>query len=130
MALFTRCILLPPTAEDGIRLSVMSRHTLNDGITPDPRIQAFDTHVPMLAPSLLLVGSYYKRGLDWGMFERSYLEEIQEPRKARLVRILASLAIEYNITLLCIEETAEYCHRRLLAEECLRQQSQLIVLHR
>ena len=39
----TKCIKAPIESEDDLRVSVMSRHTLADGITPDPEIN--DGHV-------------------------------------------------------------------------------------
>ncbi len=36
--LYTKSILKEKVPSDGIRISVMSRHTLNDGITQDNRI--------------------------------------------------------------------------------------------
>jgi len=38
MSLSTGCILSPRQESDGTRISVMSRHTLNDGKTSDERI--------------------------------------------------------------------------------------------
>ncbi|MBI5803556.1 hypothetical protein HY448_02625, partial [Candidatus Pacearchaeota archaeon] len=65
MTLYTKCILSAPSYVDRVRISVMSRHTLNDGITPDERItsEKFNLHVPELAPPLKLIGDYYKRNL-------------------------------------------------------------------
>ena len=103
---------------DGKRISVMSRHTLSDGTTPDPDITTacFDEWLPILGPPPNLIGSYYKRNLPWDAFEKLYLEYIQTPDVDLRVRELASLALNTNITLLCVEETPEHCHRRLLAE--------------
>ena len=36
--LYTKSIIKQKSLEDGCRISVMSRHTLNDGITIDSRI--------------------------------------------------------------------------------------------
>ena len=67
----TRCILAPKELTDGVRISVMSRHTLNDGVTPDLRItrKLYDIHLPLLAPNPRLIGDYYKRDLPWEDFE-------------------------------------------------------------
>jgi len=64
--IYTKCILLPSSPDDGWRISVMSRHTLNDGITPDPRIQVygFNEWLLKVAPPSVLIGDYYKRGLS------------------------------------------------------------------
>lgn len=130
MALYTKCILHEPEPEDGLRVSVMSRHTLDDGVTPDWRIRDYDIHVPSLGPSPRLIGSYKRKKIEWNEFARRYLEEIRMPKKHASVKTLARAASEYNITILCVEETADRCHRRLLAEECLRLMPGLMIAHR
>ncbi|MBI2125618.1 DUF488 domain-containing protein [Candidatus Woesearchaeota archaeon] len=109
----------------------MSRHTLNDGMTPDPRISvdSYDLWLPEIAPPLRLVGDYYKRGLPWVEFEMRYRLFLQQAEISTKVRDLARDALAQDITLLCIEEDAAQCHRRLLAEECQRYQPQLQVEH-
>src|SRR6266404_6282533 len=128
--LFTKCILSDSSSRDGVRISVMSRHTLSDGKTSDPRIKEFDFHLRILAPSPSLIGSYYKRGLSWEIFEKAYLEEIRHDSKTLSVRSLAIIAMSQDVTIMCIEDTAEHCHRRLLAEECQRYEPNLAVEHR
>lgn len=118
----TKGILAPKEPSDGRRLSIMSRHTLNDGVTPDSRIglSSYDEWAPVFAPPAKLIGDYYLRGLLWQEFERNYLEYLQRPEVRREVRILAERGLNEVITLLCIEDSPQYCHRRLLAEECKR----------
>ena len=120
MSLITKSILAPIEEEDGYRISVMNRHTLNDGITPDNRItkKMFDEHIKDIAPSSKLVGDYYKRNLPWQNYEDRYKSELKNSEKSEIVKNLAKKALEENITLLCTEDTPEFCHRRLLAEEC------------
>ena len=120
MALYTKCILAPKENHDGLRISIMSRHTLSDGVTNDNRItnSSYDMHIPLFAPSASLIGDYYKRNLLWKNFENRYLLEIRQ--KHQQVLELAKRALTTNITLLCIEEIPNKCHRRLLAEECKR----------
>lgn len=130
MALFTKCILKPPDAADGIRISVMSRHTLPDGVTPDPRIIHFDLHMPLLGPSPQLIGSYYRRGLPWNEFEMGYLSELRQDKKSLAIQLIANLALTHDVTILCIEDTCEYCHRRLLADACQACEPRLAVEHR
>lgn len=127
--LFTRSILQPPSWEDGLRISIMSRHTFSDGVTPDTRIQKYHLHLPLFAPSSVLIGSYYRRGLPWDEFATEYVRQMRTPRKAFWVRHLAGFALWFDVTLLCVEGTAEYCHRRLLAEECQKYQPALKVTH-
>lgn len=132
MALFTKCILHEKIPQDGLRISIMSKHTLSNGKTQDRRItpEKFDEHLQALAPSPKLIGDYYKRGLPWKQFKQRYLEEIRKPETAYYVISLAKRSLCENVTILCIEETPECCHRRLLAEECRRLEPTLTVEHR
>jgi len=117
----TKCILNSKEKSDGFRISIMSRHTLNDGITPHPEIisgETYEGRLKILAPPDKLIGDYYKRGLPWNEFEKQYLEYIRTPEIAEEVKDLAKDSLEETVTLLCIEESPEFCHRRLLAEEC------------
>ena len=119
--LYTKPIKSNREEADGLRISVMSRHTLNDGVTPDPEIMfaCYDEWRPELAPPLALIGDYYKRNLPWERFARLYIDFLGSPEAEPNVRDIAELALEKNVTLLCIEETPERCHRRLLAERCI-----------
>lgn len=126
--LFTQCIYDQPIG-GGIRISVMSRHTENDGITPDLRIKDFDVHIPMLGPSPKLIGDYYKRGISWKFFTERYEEELRSPDKIKLVRLVASLALQHDIYLLCKEKNHTDCHRSLLAHACLQCFPELNVTH-
>jgi uncharacterized protein YeaO (DUF488 family) len=120
MSLMTQCILAPREATDGLRISIMSRHTLNDGITPNPSIKetSYEQHFPELAPSLILLGDYYKRHLSWAAFERRFRAQMHTQEMRTALQTLALQALMEDITLLCIEDTPEHCHRRLVAEEC------------
>lgn len=116
----TKCILAPRAPEDGMRISVMSRHTLSDGVTPDARItsETFAVHWPVLAPPPRLIGDYRKRGLSWDNFSRRFGEHLESlVAQAAVLRLLCLLE-ETDITLLCIEDSPDCCHRRLLAEKC------------
>ncbi|MFH0701594.1 MAG: DUF488 domain-containing protein [Candidatus Woesearchaeota archaeon] len=130
--LYTKCIFLPVERSDGTRISVMSRHTLEDGVTPDHRIAPtlYKEWRKEFAPPDTLVGDYYKRGLPWPEFEKRYLAHLRTPEVGIKVISLAKRAAVEDITLLCAEETPEHCHRRLLAEECQRYETRLKVQHR
>lgn len=129
MTLYTKCILEPKARLDGTRISVMSRHTLNDGQTQDQRItrDTYDEHLVVLAPPLRLIGDYYRRGLSWTIFKMEYMRHLQ--RHTLEVKQLTQRAVKGNVTILCIEESPEKCHRRLLAEECQRYNNFLEVIH-
>lgn len=115
----TKPITSQRMAEDGIRLSVMSRHTLQDGITPDNEIaeNSFDEHWPELGPPPKLIGDWYKRGLLWDDFARRYNAYLETVPK-QVESLLGLLVCTQTVTLLCIEPEPEHCHRRLLAEYC------------
>ncbi len=110
----------------------MSRHTLKDGLTPDPKITAdtFDQHLQILAPRAKLLGDYYKRGLTWLDYEIKYREYLSQPEIIEQVKSLAKLATTQDVTLLCVEDTPDQCHRRILAEECQKYEPSLSVKHR
>lgn len=132
--LFTKCIKAPISdpdgVPDGLRISVMSRHTLNDGTTPDPEItpDMFETHWPQLAPPPELIGSYYRNKTSWEAFVVKYLDHLRtNPDAKKCMANLVSLALTSNVTVMCVEPEPVRCHRRLLAEECKRQHPELEV---
>ncbi len=132
MALYTKCILEEKETSDGIRISVMSRHTLNDGVTLDTGItdSSYDEHYPELAPLPKLIGDYYKRGLHWEQFEILFREQIKNPSAQVILGDIAIRSLYENVTLMCIEKEPHFCHRRLLVEECKRLLPEITVEHR
>ena len=115
----TKCIKDPIEPSDGIRISVMSSHTI-DGIIPDTEIteNMYDIHIPELAAPNKLLGDYYKRGISWSEYETRYLEHIRTPY---IQSIIINILSKYDIiTFLCIESDDSMCHRRLLQEECIK----------
>lgn len=126
----TKSILAPKEDSDGKRISIMSRHTLNDGITPHPQIDSdsYDVWMLELAPPEKLIGDYLKRELPWEQFKNEYVAYMQRPEIKLKVRNLARHCIDSVVTLLCVEESPEHCHRRLLAEECKRYYPYLVLI--
>ena len=116
----TKSIIEKKQESDGLRISIMSRHTLNDGVTPHPQINSssYDLWMRVFSPPLSLLGDYYEKGLSWDQFEKRYLAYLQTPEVLAQVQTLALTSLDSTITLLCIEQFPDYCHRRLLAEEC------------
>lgn len=124
----TKHIKTPPAENDGLRISVMSRHTLPDGKTADTEItpHLYDLWMPQqLGPPSELIGAYYRGEVSWDEFENAYDEHLKQPASMEMIALLGTIALEDNITLLCIEESPERCHRRLLAQACLVQVSSL-----
>jgi uncharacterized protein YeaO (DUF488 family) len=116
--------ILNPKQKGVLDISVMSRHTLDDGKTPDHRIIEginYDLWWPNLAPPARLVGDWYKkRNMPWEKFEDRYFDFLQNRVQRHAVENLVYLSSLIPVSIRCIEETPEHCHRRLLAEECAR----------
>jgi uncharacterized protein YeaO (DUF488 family) len=119
----TKCILLPSTNSDGLRISVMSRHTLNDGITPDTRIVpglSYDMWLKDLAPPDNLVGKYYRGEIDFTHYSDLYLAHLRKDFSVAILKAIARYALHKRITFLCIESVPTLCHRTTLLYECWR----------
>jgi uncharacterized protein YeaO (DUF488 family) len=117
----TKCILAKVSYWDGIRISIMSRHTLNDGITPDIRItsELYDTHCPNLAPPASIVGAFYRGELSFEEYEDAYISYLRGGHEIReTVRAIARFALTTNVTFLCIDKRPWKCHRYIFAQEC------------
>lgn len=127
----TKSILKPKNKSDGLRISIMASpydyHIQDDGKTRDTRITeiSYDLWLKQFAPSFKLIGDYYKRNLQWNEYESRYLDEIRKIKNE--VKGLAKIAINMDITLLCIEDSPEHCHRKILAEECKKYQPSLVL---
>lgn len=128
----TKCIKSSKSDDDGLRISIMSRHTLSDGKTPDPDIShaSFDEHWTELAPPPRSVGSWYRSSQnddDWQRFEEEYRRHLEgEPQQIKLKELI-DMATHQNVTVVCVESTPERCHRRLLALACQQVQPELEV---
>ncbi|MFA5358222.1 MAG: DUF488 domain-containing protein [Patescibacteria group bacterium] len=120
MPLKTKSILAPKEQNDGLRISIMSRHTLSDGTTPDPRIteDLFNRTMKELAPPPKLIGAYYKNGMTWSEFSARFDEHLARPITQMWLEHLIRMARAGDVTIMCIEDTPEHCHRRLVAEAC------------
>lgn len=71
------------------------------------------THKPFLAPTEQLLDEYKKKKISWNDYEKTY-KDILESRK---IKDQKDEILGQGIpALLCSEEKAKQCHRRLLAE--------------
>lgn len=130
--IFTKSILKPREPLGATHISVMSRHTQEDGITPDRRIiegESYDEWLKELAPPGHLVGAYYRNEIGWGEYEEAYKEFLSSDRVRPTLIDFSKRCENETITLLCIEESSERCHRRILAEELQKLNSALRVRH-
>lgn len=70
-------------------------------------------HEPLLAPTADMLDAYKKNGGDWADYEVRFLTLMAERKvEDRIER--AQFAVP--TVLLCSEDTAEHCHRRLVLE--------------
>lgn len=113
----TKSIKAPIETHDGLRLSVMSRHTLSDGVTPDPEISSsvFDEWWVELAPPARLVGAHYRNEVSWDEFAVGYTDHLRSGAHENFLKLI-KLALLRDVTVMCVEATPDFCHRRLLAE--------------
>jgi len=63
-----------------------------------------------------------------GVFEERFLFYLKSPNVQSQLHSLVKLAETSEITILCVEETSEHCHRRLIAEACKEINPQLEVI--
>lgn len=86
-------------------------------------------HSVKLAPTKQILDDYKNSKISWDKYEIEYYKLLEE----RNVKNLFSTIVDLNketICLLCSEEKANYCHRRLLAEYLKNNLSQNIeIIH-
>ncbi|KUN78533.1 DUF488 family protein [Streptomyces griseoruber] len=70
------------------------------------------THRTELAPTQDMLNAYKKRGVGWAAYEERFLELMKERQIEDTVR----QEVFDNAVLLCSEDNARHCHRRLVAE--------------
>lgn len=69
-------------------------------------------HLPILAPTKEMLDRYRKVEKSWTAYEGHFLELMRE----RGIETSVSREVLDRACLLCSEDTAEHCHRRLVAE--------------
>ncbi len=82
-------------------------------------------HMPDLAPTQELLDAYRNKGLDWQEYEKQFLTLMSDRRieKMPIKRLIA------NACLLCSEDTADHCHRRLVAEYLQEHWGDIEIIH-
>ncbi|MDE3119529.1 MAG: DUF488 domain-containing protein, partial [Nitrospirota bacterium] len=69
-------------------------------------------HLPELAPTQTLLDEYKKKGGDWSVYEKGFLELMSK----RHIEETIPREIFNESCLLCSEHKPHHCHRRLVAE--------------
>ena len=126
--IFTGCIY--DFYNNKTRISVMSRHTLNDGVVNDPNItlESYDEWISEIGPPGEIIVPYVKGEIGWDEYKMGYIKFLRR-NTVDIVENLARRSIEEKIILLCKEKKGENCHRNLLAEECKIYQPSLEIIH-
>jgi uncharacterized protein (DUF488 family) len=84
-------------------------------------------HEPLLAPTQEMLDTYKKRKGDWAVYEQEFLTLMRERQ------IESALSPEpfraARTALLCSENTAEHCHRRLVLEYLQQAWGEITITH-
>ena len=102
MTLYTKSISEKASRKDGIRICIMR----------NPDSENYDLWMPQLSPSKKL-REEVKKGIGWERFKLKFKKELSKQRK--FMNFIANSAVKSNITLLCVEDNPNYCHRSLVA---------------
>ena len=100
----------PRSDEDGHR--VLSTRYWPRGIPKS----AVDEYTTKTAPSRALLREFKHEGLSWEEYVPRYLEEMRSEEAISAISRLAAMAQSDRITLMCICEDENRCHRSLLRE--------------
>ncbi len=136
----TACIYNGTPKEFGERVSVMRRHTDDDGKTPDPMIvegKSFHRWEPELGAPGWLVAWWYKGNLQpganklqrWMAFEHDYRNYLRRKDVLGKARKLGEEALNRDIVILCKERLPKFCHRNVLADIIRHEVPNLVVRH-
>lgn len=83
-------------------------------------------HEPLLAPTQELLKAYRNRTLDWEQYQVAFLELLRE-RQVQLR--LSPEAFKVPTVLLCSENRADECHRRLVVEYLSEHWGDIVAVH-
>lgn len=83
------------------------------------------THHTELAPTKDMLDAYKKRGIGWTAYEERFLELM----KVRQIEDTIRREALDNAVLLCSEDNARHCHRRLVAEYLAQQWDDVTIEH-
>ncbi|TDU75340.1 DUF488 domain-containing protein [Streptomyces sp. KS 21] len=83
------------------------------------------SHRTELAPTQDMLDAYKKRGVGWAAYEEGFLELM----KVRQIEDTVRQETFDNAVLLCSEDDARHCHRRLVAEYLAQQWEDVTIEH-
>ena len=100
----------PPSEDDGHR--VLSTRYWPRGIPKS----AVDEYTTKTAPSRALLREFKHEGLSWEDYVPRYLDEMRSEDAISAIERLAALAKSGSMTLMCVCEDENRCHRSLLRD--------------
>lgn len=103
MALYTKSIEKPIESRDGYRICIMRNPKGYGG---------YNEWIPQLSPTQEL-RDRVKQGMGWDQFKTEFEKYLQTQAKA--IDCVAQEALQRDVTLLCVEDSPERCHRSLVA---------------
>jgi uncharacterized protein (DUF488 family) len=83
------------------------------------------SHRPDLAPTQPMLDDYKKHGISWSTYEDRFLELMQHRRIEEAI----PQELLHNAVLLCSEDKAHHCHRRLVAEYLAQRWNNITIEH-
>ena len=97
----------PPSGNDGLR--VLSTRYWPRGVPKS----AVDEYTTKTAPSRALLREFKHEGLSWEDYVPRYLEEMRSEDAQSAIGRLAAMAKSGRMTLMCVCEDENRCHRTL-----------------
>jgi uncharacterized protein YeaO (DUF488 family) len=108
----------PRARGEGLRIGTVRHPPRGVRKEDHARQNWYDVWFPDLAPSLALLkrGQAAETPRAWAAFARRFRSEMAAPDKVRILRLLAALSHETNLSVGCYCEDEARCHRSLLRE--------------
>jgi uncharacterized protein YeaO (DUF488 family) len=109
----------PRKKGEGLRIGAARRPPRGVKKSDYARLNYYDLWLPELAPSQKWVSwalSQPWTDARWKRYARNYRREMNDPRAARLLDLLAALSKSTAVAVGCYCENETRCHRSLLAE--------------
>ena len=110
----------PASSDDGHR--VLATRYWARGV-PKSAVNEYDTKV---APSRELLREFKHEGLSWEDYVPRYLEEMKTESAKSDIKRLAEIAKSGRLTLMCICEDENHCHRSLLRDLVLKAGEEIV----
>jgi len=82
-------------------------------------------YLPFLAPTKEILDAYKKKEINWNEYEFRFVSLMKE----RKIEQKIDIKMFQNGCLLCSEENADKCHRRLVAEYLRNQFKDIVITH-